>query len=871
MSRNESGGKKRILSRIFRKKQSQQEPSSPISTSTTFSSDTKYLLPRSNKLNPRISITRSENGGQGVYLDDDYTSIFNHADQLVEDLALHDLNDILSDYTLDDYHDDEFDKSGEQAFPDSGNPDEPSLPWSGLTCESLIFPKRLKINKRSNKSPRVLNNLFLAQELHCGEKRDTHGDVISDSELSSEAVSENTFLSSDVDANPSIRNNEILVMEFSRDGKYLAAAGRDSKIYIWHVISSPLSRLQYKSREAAAKKGPSGSKKLKAFQFAPVFQQEPERVFEGHTKSILTLDWSKNNFLLSGSMDRTVKLWNVERSECLETFQHDDFVTAVKFHPNDDRFFLSGSLDNYVRLWSILDVSVAYSRNLGNDVLITALAFTPSGAQCIVGGFNGSLFGLDTQGLHVQHRVEMKERTMSTPFSSKHGNKITGIKVFENESATDVPSTQFAKWNLLVTTNDSKVRLIDLQQTRLLTRFKGATNASSSIVASLSDDNRFIICGSEDHWCYVWENNHAIINNKLRIALKELYNEGKQQVNHTHKKLSKVLHDNKLWKKLSLQRFLEDSSGQHYIPNENNSYACFHAHHMKVNCALFAPENTRRLLAFSDDIIYDLQKREPMLDEYGILGSRRKEIEYAHTVGLDIGHIIITSDQTGLIKVFRQDSAYNIRRALVEFRKSSKTKASNCQNESKGNKEALKLDLSGLNMRSVKTRSRSPGLEHTSSLRSRIQSQFRHQGSSTSPGRRPRSVHKTPSGRSVYQVPSEIVSSSSQINMKKLHRSGDFQSNYVTVPMNRNDVDDGRSISDHLVFSGEDIATPRSMSLVKSNSLGNDRVPLSRNGNRHSIQLVPRLVTTAPTNTYLDVTPHRDTSFDGSGAVRGRN
>ncbi|QWU86519.1 hypothetical protein CA3LBN_000737 [Candidozyma haemuli] len=842
MSKNEAGGKKRILSKLFRKK-STSSPPSPQSTSTA---STSFSTTSPTKEPPRPHKS-SVSSNSGVYLDDDFTSIFNHADQSADDLNSHDSLDILSNYTLDDYHDDEFDRSGEQAFPVPEDSAAGNVPWAGLTGESMIFPKRIKINKRSNKSPRMLNNLFLAQELRCGEKRDVES-VLSDVESSSIDLSENTSASSENES-ASMRSNEILVMEFSRDGKYLAAAGRDSKIYIWHVISSPLSRLQYKSREVSRKQ----SSKSKVFQYAPVFQQEPYLVFEGHTKSILTLDWSKNNFLISGSMDRTVKLWNVERSECLETFKHDDFVTTVKFHPNDDRFFLSGSLDNYVRLWSILDNSIAYSKNLGNDVLITALAFTPVGNNCIVGGFNGSLFGLETQGLHVLHRVELKERSLSSPFGPKHGNKITGIKVFENEAAPETSGTQFAKWNLLITTNDSKSRLIDMHRTRLLTRFKGATNTSSSIVSSLSDDNRFIISGSEDHWCYVWENNNSIINNKLKITLKELYNEGKQTVNHTHKKVNKLLHDNKIWRKLSLQRFLEDSSGQHYIPNENNSYACFHAHHTKVNCALFAPENTRRLLAFSDDIIYDLVRRAPQLDDYGILGSRKKEIGYAETVGLDAGHIIVTCDQTGLIKIFRQDSAYNIRRALVEFRKSNKFKCHPSQKpETTPNKDNLKLDLSGLNMRSVKTRSRSPAFEHTPSIKAKFHSQLRSRsGTSASPSRPPLGSNRT-SARTIKGNP-EVVTASSQISMKKLPKSGDLHSNYVTLPMNRNDHEDIQSLSDHSIFSGDDVLTPRSMSLTngKSNDRGRGLSMSQEATNSTNHTELPRFVTSVPNDEGL--------------------
>ena len=32
-------------------------------------------------------------------------------------------------------------------------------------------------------------------------------------------------------------------------------------------------------------------------------------------------------------MDKTVRLWHISRRECLCTFQHIDFVTAIVFHP----------------------------------------------------------------------------------------------------------------------------------------------------------------------------------------------------------------------------------------------------------------------------------------------------------------------------------------------------------------------------------------------------------------------------------------------------------------------------------------------------------------------------------------------------------
>lgn len=595
-------------------------------------------------------------------------------------------------------------------FSDSENIAQESV-WSNLTYEALDQPKYFKPLRKGKKSPKLLNNIFLAQELRCLPPTTLDTDSGSEADIPESSASKSNLHFSPMN------REEILVMEFSRDGKYLAVAGRDTRITVWQVISSPLSKLEFSNKEAADAPIYKRNRKLKLFRLAPVFLQNPTRIFEGHTNTILCLHWSKNNFLASGSMDKTVKLWNIDREGCLATFEHSDFVTGVKFHPNDDRFFLSGTLDDSVQLWSILERSVAYSKSFGNGTLITALEFTPSGDHCIVGAFDGSLYVLETQGLRQEYRVDIKERSVHNPFHSREDRKITGIRAFINHLTPYKLVSNLGKTYVLVTTNDSNIRLICLQLKKLLTRFRGSHNEGLSVIASMTDDSAYFISGSLDGNFYVWKNDHSIINNKIRASLKEIYEDGKDTLAQKQAKLSKIIPES-----TGLKRLLstDETSSKHFISNENNSHSSIHAHRTKCNFAIFAPERTKRLLEFSDDVISDLLRRKTLLDEQNGTQASNKDAQEE----LIRGEIIITCDTTGLIRVFRQDSAYFARKSITEAFKT-------LQREDKGDiSDTASIAPSRTSYRAEMskglcgTRSSSPSQDAGSSLKMKLQSKI---------------------------------------------------------------------------------------------------------------------------------------------------
>lgn len=469
-------------------------------------------------------------------------------------------------------------------------------------------PKYIRV-KAQNRKKRDLDRLFLAQILSEGAPRSRKPSDELDAKI-------HNIDDHPVEPPPNstrTKNNAIWAAEFSRDGQYYAAGGQDRKLKVWRVISTKEDR-----------ESPEDENEQDIKLNAPVFKQELVREYEGHTSAILDLSWSKNNFLLSSSMDKTVRLYHISRPECLCAFKHSDFVTSIAFHPRDDRFFLAGSLDSKLRLWSIPDKSVAYWAQVQD--MVTAVAFTPDGKTAIAGTLSGLCILYDTEGLKAHSQIHVR----SNRGKNSKGSKITGIETIQVARELGPPVIK-----LLITSNDSRVRLYNLRDRSLEAKFRGNENATSQIRASFSDDGKFIICGSEDKRVYIWATGPP----------------ERQDV-------------------------------------DKRPVEMFEAHTASVTSALLLPTKSRRLLARSGDPIFDLCNPPPIrllsrtdsalssraLTENSDAGNstqRKSESpqqppeetpQYAARHSHNGGLILVTGDYTGEIKVFRQDCAYQKRR-----------------------------------------------------------------------------------------------------------------------------------------------------------------------------------------------------------------
>ena len=138
------------------------------------------------------------------------------------------------------------------------------------------------------------------------------------------------------------------------------------------------------------------------------------------------------------------------------------------------------------------------------------LLFSTPGKFVVVGTYDGRVIFFSTDQLKYHTTIHVQ----SSRSKNGRGRKVTGIEAMPGED------------RILITSNDSRIRLYDLRDLSLVCKYKvtlalavasvlspallqGYTNVSSQIKACFSPDGRYVTSGSENQCVYLWSTNHV--------------------------------------------------------------------------------------------------------------------------------------------------------------------------------------------------------------------------------------------------------------------------------------------------------------------------------------------------------------------------
>merc|ERR1719251_77510 len=105
----------------------------------------------------------------------------------------------------------------------------------------------------------------------------------------------------------------------------------------------------------------------------------------GHFVSDVVLS-SDGHFALSGSWDKTLRLWDLSTGNTTRRFEsHTKDVMSVAFSA-DNRQIVSGSRDKSIKLWNTLAQCKYTIQEEGHSDWVSCVRFSPDGSLCASGG-----------------------------------------------------------------------------------------------------------------------------------------------------------------------------------------------------------------------------------------------------------------------------------------------------------------------------------------------------------------------------------------------------------------------------------------------------------------------------------------------------
>jgi len=188
----------------------------------------------------------------------------------------------------------------------------------------------------------------------------------------------------------------VRALAFSRDGRFLAAAGglpaRQGEVRIWDVAARKLVHSIHGHADCiyGVAFSPDGrsiatasyDKLVKLFDIA---SEKEVRTYKDHIDAVYAVAFTPDGRrLVTGSADRSVKIWNVETGERLYTLSEpQDGINAIAIDPTG-KLVAAGGLDKSIRIWGLGDKEGKLLHSLiAHEDAILRLSWSADGSELL--------------------------------------------------------------------------------------------------------------------------------------------------------------------------------------------------------------------------------------------------------------------------------------------------------------------------------------------------------------------------------------------------------------------------------------------------------------------------------------------------------
>ncbi|ETO06881.1 WD-40 repeat-containing protein [Reticulomyxa filosa] len=243
--------------------------------------------------------------------------------------------------------------------------------------------------------------------------------------------------------------------------------------------------------------------------------------FNGHSGWVYCVKFSRyyyyynrQHVICSSSKDNTIRFWDFKNNQQLQIFnEHADGVCGIEFSSfNCGRYLCSGSRDKTVRLW---DVEISKSLNIfsGHEETVRCVDFSPlqsnnNNESNSIGVIGGNGYTICSGSHDNTIRVWDIETTKQLNIFKGHEGWIMSVKYGSNELGINGGSN-----TILSGSNDYSVRLWDIRSGRQIKHFSGhrygvyaVEYTPFEIKKSIEDVGGNLVCsGSMDNTIRFWD------------------------------------------------------------------------------------------------------------------------------------------------------------------------------------------------------------------------------------------------------------------------------------------------------------------------------------------------------------------------------
>lgn len=204
-----------------------------------------------------------------------------------------------------------------------------------------------------------------------------------------------------------------------------------------------------------------------------------DKILTGHSATVWSVAVKPNSQeILSGSEDRTIKLWNIGSGKVLRTFsKHSNTVWSIAISPDGQRF-TSGSGDNTAGVWDLATGKFLYTL-AGHSGTVWSAAFSADGETLATGS--------DDQTIRLW--------SMST---GKEFGQLSG-----HSGAVRAIAFSFDGQYLISGSGDTTIKIWDFRSGKVLRTLQGHSDRILSI--AISPDSQLLVSGSVDRTIKIWQ------------------------------------------------------------------------------------------------------------------------------------------------------------------------------------------------------------------------------------------------------------------------------------------------------------------------------------------------------------------------------